>query len=522
MGSLFLVVGLLMQVVPIGLAILAIAHIVRNGSDWWWIPLVLFFPLLGPVAYFLSVGALGAAGKGAGPWRQYSSQRAARTRIAEAQARLQHAPLPAVAAELAEDLASLGRHAEAEVHFRAALAKLPDRLDIAHGLALSLMAQSRCAEALPLLETVCARDPRFRYGDALLRLAQCLGESGQDERQEAVLRELGRQSNNAEGRVRLAALLARTGRLDEARQLATVLLRDAPAWPRYLRNQNRRWVRLARQLAGGQAPAMPTAASLLRTRRVPVWALVGAGAVVTLLVLVLLWVVLPSMSYGSFTRAERAYSTVCSELAALDQPLPAGAVVATPDRLGRYLRVREATAPAVAALLAAQRGLGSRENVARWLVTPGDIPGRAMEAHLAFLRSVQAALREAGLRPAELRAVGDVAEWRFLRRPGAEAFALPYGDWASLVSGRATLRASASAGMTDPNVERWREQARAEVQQVEAKLAALAGPARPEEVAALEAVRPRLEALPVAGSEHLAYLLEGPIDDILAEFPVGE
>lgn len=298
MGSLLLIVWMLMQVVPIAMAIAAIAHIVRNGSGWWWIPMVLFFPLLGPMAYFLSVGALGG-GKGNGPWREYSQRRAAKARIVEAQARLQHAPLPAVAAELAEDLASLGRHAEAEGHFRTALAKLPDRLDIAHGLALTLMAQGRSAEALPLLDSVCAREPRFRYGDAMLRLAQCLGESGEDVRLETVLRELGKQSNGAEGRVRLAALLARTGRLDEARQLATVLLGDAPAWPRYLRHQNRRWVRLARQLAAGQVPAMPSSANLLRTRRVPVWALVGAGVVVTLLVFALLWVVLGSVVSAS-------------------------------------------------------------------------------------------------------------------------------------------------------------------------------------------------------------------------------
>lgn len=296
MELVLVVFGLLASVLPIALTILAITHIVRHGAEWWWIAVVLFFPVMGSIAYFVASGAL-AGGRGEGQlFREMGRRRTARRRIAEARMRLQHGAPPAVEADLAEDLASLGEHAAAAPHFASALARLPERLDLAHGLARSLMAQGKCAEALPLLEKVCAANPRFAYGDAMLRLAQCLGESGQAEREEATLRELVGQSSIPEAQVRLAALCARTGRRQEAVELATRVLRDAPAWPRYLRAANRRWVRLARQEAAGQAPAMPTAASLLRTRRVPAWAMVAAGVLVALLVLLLVWVVLVSRS----------------------------------------------------------------------------------------------------------------------------------------------------------------------------------------------------------------------------------
>jgi hypothetical protein len=286
-GSLVLIVALLGQLVPVALAILAVIHIIRNSSERWWILPVLMFPLLGPLAYFLTVGIPGVSGKRSHVWEQLSDRRGARRRIAEGEARLRHAALPAVAADVADDCLTLGQHAAAERHYRVALAALPDRLDIAFGLATSLMAQGRCQEATPLLESVCAKDPRFRFGDARLYLIRCLDDTGQTERTENELREMLRSSNNAEARVRLAALLSRTGRGAEAVSVARVITQDAPTWPRYLRNRNRRWLKLARQLAAGGKVTVPGTATLLKPPRVPVWVIVAVAVCAGLVLLLL-------------------------------------------------------------------------------------------------------------------------------------------------------------------------------------------------------------------------------------------
>lgn len=295
MGSLMVVVALVSQVVPLALAILAVVHIIRNGSERWWILPVLMFPLLGPLAYFLVVGIPGVGGKQAHVWSELANRRAARRRVLDGEARLRHAQLPAVAADVADDLLALRRFAEAERHYRAALSTLPDRLDIAYGLAVSLMAQGRCQEALPLLESVCARDPRFRFGDARLGLARCLDETGEDQRLEVELRELLRGSTSAEAQVRLAALLGRSGRGEEAVRLSASLLGDARAWPSYLRARNRRFLKLARQLAAGRRVSVPPAASLLRPPPIPVWVIVAIalGVIVVLLLIGLALTSLP-------------------------------------------------------------------------------------------------------------------------------------------------------------------------------------------------------------------------------------
>ena len=38
---------------PSLLALAALIDAVRTGADWYWVPIVLFFPVIGPVAYFV-------------------------------------------------------------------------------------------------------------------------------------------------------------------------------------------------------------------------------------------------------------------------------------------------------------------------------------------------------------------------------------------------------------------------------------------------------------------------------------
>lgn len=56
MSGCFLLGGMgIFSVLPLLFTVAAIVDIIRTGADWFWIPIVLFFPLAGPLAYFLLV-----------------------------------------------------------------------------------------------------------------------------------------------------------------------------------------------------------------------------------------------------------------------------------------------------------------------------------------------------------------------------------------------------------------------------------------------------------------------------------
>jgi hypothetical protein len=517
-----LVFGLVAQIVPIGLAIFAIVHIVRNGSEWWWIPVVLIFPFLGPIAYFAVNG--GFARKG-GVVGQLGARRAARRNIAALESRLQHASLPGLEAELGDELVLLGRHAEAEKHYRAALERLPDRLDIGYGLALALLATGRAPEALQPLEDVVAKDPRFKFGDAQLRLAHCLQETGQSERAEAVLRELLNRSNIAEAQVRLAVLVASRGQRQESIELASSLLRDAKAWPHYLRRKNRRWVSLARKLAVGRRVTIPSAVTLLRPPRVKGWMLASTGAAAAVVLLLLARTLLPYIGAASFARAGREYQAARELLFELNDTFPIDRDALTPERLARYIRIREALAPAMANLEAARHTTevrpGGDPRRLGLVFAPTSLSTSLLRAHNAFLNETQKVLASERCSVDELRAIGALADWQFLRRSGAEAFALSYRDWLALSAARSTLSTVGSSAALGAGGRGYLEAARADVASIEATLAAIPALSSAQLVL-LEAERPALARLPVEGLPSLAFLLEIPSHVMLDEMPIGE
>ena len=101
------------------LAIAALIDAVRTGADWYWVPIIILLPVIGPVAYFVVTrtslgGGVSAAGADA------AQRRWARRRLKELQVQLEHWRGPALLVEAGEAFLLLGKAGDAERHLREA------------------------------------------------------------------------------------------------------------------------------------------------------------------------------------------------------------------------------------------------------------------------------------------------------------------------------------------------------------------------------------------------------------------
>jgi hypothetical protein len=419
------------SVLPTALAAAAVVDVLRVRAEWWWIPVALIFPVIGPLAYFAV--AYGPWSGGARPLSPVTAQRrAARRRLRELEVQLGHWRGPALLAEAGEQLLDLRRWREAEKHLREAHQAGADPAHVNYPLAQLLQVRGeRYAEALPLLAALVAVDPDHRLGSARLQLARCLDETGDDAGAERELREVLSRRNPAEARVRLARLLLRRGEGREASELISEVVSELPALPRYLRRGHRPWARAAARLKTGREP-LPKPELEGAPPRASRWvtAAVALGAVAALGLGVLTVRSLMRFSPAAMMAASQQLESVRQELLALDEaPGARDESEPTAEELDRYLALRER----IAAPLADHE----RERASlRRGVEAGGVPdvGASLRATAGLLGRLADELRAAGFGPERFERLTVLVEWRFLGRDEAIGWAVPdhfRSDWRS-------------------------------------------------------------------------------------------
>jgi hypothetical protein len=281
-------------ILPLVLTVVALVDAVRVGADWYWYMIILWFPGLGAVAYFIVVRSPMLGARNAGMMSPMAARRLqARRRLRQLQVQLNNWRGPGILAEAGEELTVLGKPQEAEKLLREAKENGGAVEDVNFGLAQSLEMQGRWEEAVPLLAELVKVEPDSRLGEGPLHLARSLDESGRGDEAEPVLRKLLARRTVIEAQVRLARLLLRKGEREEAGRLTHEILTDAKTLPRYLKRQHRAWIRAAGRLKMGTErlprPRFGDRPPLLQT------ALIVAGAlVVTVLLAGYVW-----MKFGS-------------------------------------------------------------------------------------------------------------------------------------------------------------------------------------------------------------------------------
>src|ERR1700761_2698836 len=151
-------------------------HALRSG-EYLWAVLIFIFSIFTSVLYFFFVYRGSVSGN---PMAGFELPGAAdRRRIKQLQADIHHLDKVHMHLQLADIYFSMGKLDKAEESYRAAYERDPKDEDVRAHLGNCLERRGKDAEALPLLESVCAENPKHDYGYTLMTLAETQGALGQ-------------------------------------------------------------------------------------------------------------------------------------------------------------------------------------------------------------------------------------------------------------------------------------------------------------------------------------------------------
>ncbi|HYT58750.1 MAG TPA: tetratricopeptide repeat protein [Haliangiales bacterium] len=171
-----------------------------------------------------------------------------RRRIKQLEAQIHHLDKAHHRSQLGDIYFQQGKLDKAEACYRAALERDPDDIDTRSHLGQCLLRKKKPEEARPLLEKVCAENPKHDYGYSLMALAETQATLGETDAAIATWKKVLEDHSYARARVQLAELYLQQQRP----QLATVELNEVVAddahAPAFQRRRERVWVRRAKAL----------------------------------------------------------------------------------------------------------------------------------------------------------------------------------------------------------------------------------------------------------------------------------
>ncbi|MDB6125788.1 MAG: repeat-containing protein [Pedosphaera sp.] len=219
-------------------------HAIRN-REYIWAAFIFFFSVFSAVFYYFIVYRnSGSASQG------FELPGAAkRKRIKELEAQIHHLDNAVHHFQLGDIYFRQGKFQKAETCYRAALERDPKDIDARAHLGQSLLRLKRAAEARPLLEGVCAEDPKHDYGYSMMALAETLTALGEQNAALEIWQQVTSNHSYARAKVQLAELYLAKNQPDLARvEIKDVIHDDAHA-PAFQRKRDRVWVRRAKSLS---------------------------------------------------------------------------------------------------------------------------------------------------------------------------------------------------------------------------------------------------------------------------------
>lgn len=235
-------------------AIYFAVHAVRTHQGLYWVFILIMFPGLGSLVYFLAVWlpearhSRAARRAGSAVRRILDPGRELR----EAQEAMRAVPSTGNRARLGEALLAAGRGSEAVPQFEAAARGLyADDPELQAKLAHALLEAGRPADARAKLDALIARHPGFRSPAAHLVYARAVAALGEQAQAREEFEVLVDSFPGLEARARYAGLLLDWGDGDRARALATETLAAARRLPRHTREAEREWIARLQKLGSG-------------------------------------------------------------------------------------------------------------------------------------------------------------------------------------------------------------------------------------------------------------------------------
>jgi len=212
----------------------------RRG-EYIWSLFIFFFPVINDVLYFFLIYRPASGGL-TNPMSGFELPGAAdRRQIKKLQADIHHLDKPHLHLQLADIYFSQGKLEQAEESYRAAYARDPNDEDIGGHVRNCLVRRDKAKEALPLLEAVCAQNPKHDYGYTLMTLAETQAATGNADAAMTTWRQVLAMYGYPRARVQFADLLIQKKEYAEARKILEEVINDAPYATKFERKREAVW-----------------------------------------------------------------------------------------------------------------------------------------------------------------------------------------------------------------------------------------------------------------------------------------
>ncbi len=217
-------------------------------EEYIWAAFIFFFSFLSALIYFLLVYRPSGGGN---PLSGFELPGAAdRRRIKQLQADIHYLDRANQHLELADIYMSQGKFDLAEKSYRAAYERDDRDEDIRAHFGNCLVRNNKAQEGLPLLESVCAVNPKHDYGYTLMALAEAQTAVGQVDRALATWQQVLGMYGYSRARVQYADLLIKKQQYAEARKQLQGVIDDYPFTPKFQRKKEGVWYDRAQSLMG--------------------------------------------------------------------------------------------------------------------------------------------------------------------------------------------------------------------------------------------------------------------------------
>lgn len=223
---------------------IAILHFIRRRPDTYWLWIIIFGSGLGAFIYICveMLPEIGMVGRGFQVFPR-------RSRIRRLEALVLDNPSAGNYEELADLYFEDGKYQKARDCYNRAISTRTDSPDPFYRRALCELKLGEYAAAVPDLQYVIAKDPRYDYDRAAGLLADALAKTGQTEAAQAMFERVVQTSTLSETLVNYAEFLKSQGKLAEGREWAQRVLTRKKTLPGYLKRRERPWFRKAAALA---------------------------------------------------------------------------------------------------------------------------------------------------------------------------------------------------------------------------------------------------------------------------------
>jgi hypothetical protein len=235
-------------IVSILLPLIAVVHVIRTGRNTMWIYLIVFVPIVGPLAYLI-VEILPSLGQNRSARRALQKARATidpNRRLREGALDYERSQNVETASRLADELTKAGRFDEAiTICGEARQGVFEDDPKLLLALASAQFAAARYADAVATLDYLREKHPGLRFSNGHLLYARALEGNGATQRALEEYEALVRYYPGAEARVRQALLYKRLGEGAKAADLFAAILKDARLAPKHFRRSEAEWIAVA-------------------------------------------------------------------------------------------------------------------------------------------------------------------------------------------------------------------------------------------------------------------------------------